>query len=414
MKMEQSKKNFPKYLLQSLSHSVAFMFFNGAIVQTFLLLIGFSESEVYLYSTLVQLAQVVMMFVMIFVTDRIEKKRLVCAIANFLIIIPVAIFILGAANPMIVSKWYIILLFVTSIATHGGIGMYMVMTYCLPYKLIDIADYGKFTGLAGALGGCITFGLSSLHTVMVSNFDYLAATLWFFVLALISAILSGVLLLWMKDIPSDKNGIQPKASGFIEAFKNKDTYSLIIPNFTRGLATGIFNVMAVIAISSGIATPATATYLTIVTYLASFLSSVAFTYLYNKMPIERLLMISTLAISAVLPFAISGELILFLVLMFVALFFRIMVDNAIPTALVRIIPEAQIGAYNSVRMLIFTAAQAVATAIMMPMVSIVGYKGALVFAAIMQLFCGIGHYAVIRSHSAPLIRGGARRKRRPY
>ena len=409
--MEQSKKNFPKYLVQSLMHSIALMFFNGAIVQTFLLLIGFSESEVYLYSTLVQLAQVAMMFVMIFITDRLENKRLVCAISNFLIVIPVAIFILGAANPDIVSEWYIILLFATSIATHGGVGMYMVMSYCLPYKLIDIAEYGRFTGIAGALGGCITFGLSSLHTVMVSNFDYLAATVWFFVLALVSALLSGVLLLW-KDIPTDKNGIPPKTSGFIDAFKNRDTYNLLIPNFTRGLATGVFNVIAVIAISSGIATPASATYITIVTYLAAFLASLAFTFLYNKIPIECLIIVSTVGVFLALPFVISRGFVIFILLMFIALFFKNIIDAAIPTALVRIIPEAQIGAYNSVRMLVFTAAQAVATAIMTPMVNLIGYMGALIFAALMQLLCGVGHYVVIHSHTSPLMRGARRRKRR--
>ncbi|MBP3583252.1 MAG: hypothetical protein J6K44_04330, partial [Clostridia bacterium] len=154
--MEQSKKNFPKYCIQSLMYSIGLLFFNGAIVQTFLLLIGFDEGRVYFYSSLTQAAQVVMMLLMVFLADRIERKRLLSALSNFLMIIPIGIFAWGAASPEIMSEWYVAVLFTVSVITHGGIGMYSVMTYCLPYKLIDISEYGKFTGISGALGGSIT------------------------------------------------------------------------------------------------------------------------------------------------------------------------------------------------------------------------------------------------------------------
>jgi Na+/melibiose symporter-like transporter len=380
-------------------HSVGLLFFNGAIVQTFLLLIGFDEGEVYLYSSLSQAAQVVVMLLMVFLSDRIEKKRLLCALSNFLMIIPIGIFCWGAACPEIMSDWYVALLFTVSVITHGGIGMYNVMTYCLPYKLIDISEYGKFTGISGALGGSITFALSSLHTVFVSNFDYLQCTVWFFMLAIASVTLSGIMLLWMKEIPAERSAHEGKTVGFVEAFRNKDTYALLLPNFTRGLATGIFNVVAVIAISSGVADAAGATYINIVSCLASFLSSLAFALVCNKMRMENIMIIATLATSLSLPFVISWGFAAFLLLLFVSLFFLRVVDAAIPTALVRIIPEEQIGAYNSVRMLVFTGSQAVATAIIMPLVGVVGYTGVLVFASAMQLFCGIGHYLVIHSHA---------------
>ena len=410
--MEQSKKNFPKYCIQSLMYSIGLLFFNGAIVQTFLLLIGFDEGRVYFYSSLTQAAQVVMMLLMVFLADRIERKRLLSALSNFLMIIPIGIFAWGAASPEIMSEWYVAVLFTVSVITHGGIGMYSVMTYCLPYKLIDISEYGKFTGISGALGGSITFALSSLHTLLVSNFDYLECTVWFFVLAIASVATSGIMLLWMKEIPAERHAHEGKTVGFVEAFKNRDTYALLIPNITRGLATGVFNVVAVIAISSGVADAAGATYINIVSCLASFLSSLAFAMICNKMRMENIMIIATLATSLSLPFVISGGFVFFLLLLFVSLFFLRVVDAAIPTALVRIIPEEQIGAYNSVRMLVFTGSQAVATAIIMPLVGIVGYTGVLIFAAAMQLFCGIGHYLVIHKHGAAFGLGSQRKTKR--
>ncbi len=409
--MEQSRKNFPKYCVQQIMHTVGLLFFNGAIVQTFLLLIGFDEGEVYLYSSLAQAAQVVVMLLMVFLADGIEHKRLLCSLSNFLMVIPIGIFAWGAATPEVMSNWYVVALFVASVVTHGGVGMYSVMTYCLPYRLIDIAEYGKFTGISGALGGSITFALSSLHTVLVSNFDYLQCTFWFFLLAIASVILSGMMLLWMKELPAERRAPEGKSVGFIEALRNKDTYALLLPNFTRGLATGIFNVIAVIAISSGVADAAGATYINIVSCLASFLSSIAFTLLCNRIRMENIMIIATVATSLSLPFVISWGFVAFLVILFVSLFFLRIVDAAIPTALVRIIPEEQIGAYNSVRMLVFTGSQAVATAIIMPLVGIVGYTGVLVFAAAMQLVCGIGHYIVIHSHETAFGIGSRTRRK---
>ena len=124
------------------------------------------------------------------------------------------------------------------------------------------------------------------------------------------------------------------------------------------------------------------------------------------------MIIATLATSLSLPFVISGGFVAFLLLLFVSLFFLRVVDAAIPTALVRIIPEEQIGAYNSVRMLVFTGSQAVATAIIMPLVGIVGYTGVLIFAAAMQLFCGIGHYLVIHKHGAAFGIGSKRKAKK--
>ena len=86
----------------------------------------------------------------------------------------------------------------------------------------------------------------------------------------------------------------------------------------------------------------------------------------------------------------------FLVLFFIAYLFRMIVDTAIPVVVTEIIPQNQIGAFTSIRMLVFTGAQAVATLIIMPIVEIVGYNGLMVFAVIMQAVCGVGYYLSAR------------------
>ena len=59
--------NEKRAYIYSALYNIGFMFCTGAIVQTFFLQIGFSEQQVYLYNSLIQAAQVVMMLVPILV-----------------------------------------------------------------------------------------------------------------------------------------------------------------------------------------------------------------------------------------------------------------------------------------------------------------------------------------------------------
>jgi len=219
------------------------------------------------------------------------------------------------------------------------------------------------------------------------------------VFAALSAILSAIMFFSMKEIPKAVEKIETVGlSDIIAVFKNRDTYYLLIPNFTRGLAFGVFNVIAVMAVSVGIADTAGASALNLVMQLSSFAASVVFSLFYKKLTVERMLIFATVGVALTLPFSLSFGLVGFLIIMLLSFFFRFIVDSAIPTALVKIIPESQIGAYSSIRMLIFTASQALAAILVIPLAGVVGYNGLLILAVIMQLICGIGHYLVAKKH----------------
>ena len=74
------------------------------------------------------------------------------------------------------------------------------------------------------------------------------------------------------------------------------------------------------------------------------------------------------------------------------------VDTAIPVIVTEIIPQNQIGAYTSIRMLVYTGAQAVSTLLITPMVSVIGYTGVLIVASVMQFVCGIVYYLVAKKY----------------
>lgn len=386
--------NIKKYYIYNTLYAIGFMFCSGAIMQTFLLQAGFSERQVYIFNSFIQIAQVLMMVVMTFLSGKIRKVKLATGLSYLSLTLLTVVFLLGAANPDILGKPYSIAVFITAGISYLGLGLYTVLAYCLPYYIIDMKDYGKMTSFGGTISGLCTFALSFLHTFIVAKFDYMQATAWFFVLAIACFIITSCICLSLKEREPQTPQSTTTKDEVIAVFKNKHTYILLLPNFVRGLATGVMNVITVIAISVNLLHSANAAYINIVTQITMLVASLAYAVVCGKIATKNLLLIATLGACLLFPFCLKFGTVGFLILLCATFFFRNIVDVAIPVLVTEIIPQNQIGAYTSIRMLVFTAAQAVATLIITPLTLVIGYTGLLLFAALMQFICGAVYYAV--------------------
>ena len=386
--------NLKKYCMYTAIYGIGFMFCSGAIMQTFLLQAGLSEHQVYLLTSLMQAAQVAMMCVMTFLSGKIKRVKQVAGIARLSLAILAAVFLIGAANPDIVKKPYVVAVFITAGICYLGVGLYNILDYCLPYYIIDMKDYGRMAAIGVALSGGCTFALSFLHTFIVAKFNYMQAMAWFFVLAIACFATTSLMCLSMKEIHKREEGKKTTKEDMIAVFKNRDTYVLLIPNFVRGLTMGIMNVIAVIGISKGILNEQTSSYINIVNCVAMLLGNVCFVITCKRVSTSTYLLIASVAVGGFLVFCLNGGLVQFLALFFFSCLFRYIADTAIPVAITEIIPEKQIGAYTSIRMLLFTAGQAAAPLMITPMIGAIGYTGLMIFAALMQLICCGTYYAV--------------------
>ena len=389
--------NEKKAYIYSALYNIGFMFCTGAIVQTFFLQIGFSEQQVYLYNSLIQAAQVVMMVLMIFISPRIKKVKLVMGLSQLPLGTIAIILLIAAISPSSVSNFYVVLIFVLSVLCNLGVGIYMVIAYCIPYYTIDMSKYGRFLSLQMVFTGAATFAFSSLHTFIISKFDYLPSMACFFAFSILCFILACLFCLSMKEKKDVEVSRSFSKEDYVAVFKNKDTYILLIPNFTRGIAAGVVNVITVIAISSALLNEQTSAYINIVMQIAMFAGNLLYAAFCKKLSTRRVLLISTLGASVFLPLCLSFGTVGFLLLFFFAYFFRMIMDTALPVIVTEIIPKEQIGAYTSIRMLVFTGAQAVAALLITPIVDLIGYVGLLIFASVMQIVCGVIYYIVARA-----------------
>lgn len=390
--------NLKKYCIYTAIYSVGFMFCSGAIIQTFLLQIGLSEQQVYVFNSLTQIAQVVMMLVMTFLSAKIKSVKLISGLSYLSLSILTVVFMLGALNPSIFGNIYIIILFITVAISYLGVGLYSILSYILPYYVIDMKEYGKMSGISVLASGGVSFAFSFVHAFIVSKFNYMQVMTWFFILALICFILTAIFCLSMKELARQDEEVKTTKEDIVAVFKNRYTYVLLLPNFARGLAAGIMSVITVVAISVNILNEQTASYVNIVMQIAIFAGNALYVATYKKLTSNLLLLISTIGLCIFFPISIVGGLVCFLVLFFVAYFFRMIIDTAIPVIITEIIPQNQIGAYTSIRMLVFIGAQAVATLIITPLVGVIGYVGLLICASIMQLICGVVYYIVAKKN----------------
>jgi predicted MFS family arabinose efflux permease len=311
-----------------------------------------------------------------------------------------AVFLLGAADRSVLGSPYVITVFIVAAVSYSGLGVYSVMSYCLPYYVMDMKEYGKVTATCAILSGVVSFAVSLLHTLLVAGMDYMQAMVAFFALAIISIIMTTVTCLLLKEKAPDLQVGRTAKEEVLAVFKNKDTYFLILPNFARGLSVGIMNVITVIAMANSIVNEQTASYINVLMQVAMLGGNLLYIVLYRRLSSRTILILSATLTSVFLPLCLGGGLEWFLTAFFVAYLMRMIVDTTIPVMITEIIPQNQIGAYTSIRMLIFTGAQAVATMIITPLVGIIGYVGLLIFAGAMQMVCGLAYWLVAKYHAS--------------
>ena len=389
--------NIKKYCIFTTIYNVGFTFCTGAIMQTFLLQAGFSSSQVYVLNSLMQIMQVAMMLVLTFLSGKIKRVKLVTSISYLSLILLAGVFLAGAINPELIKSGYVIAVFITAGVSYVGVGLYTILSYCLPYYIIDMKDYGKMVGISTAIAGGASFLVSLVYSILLSKFSYMKTTAVFFVVSIVCFVLASAVCASMRVKTAERGGEASGKNDFIAVFKNKYTYVLLIPNFTRGLSVGIFNVIATIAISTSILNETTSSYLNVILQIATFAGNVFFAFAYKKLSAKNVLLFATLGVCISFPFSLELGVVGFFCCFAAASFFRLVTDTAIPVIITEIIPEEQIGSYTSIRMLIFTGAQAVATLLITPLKNAIGYGGVLIFATVMLFICGATYYAVARS-----------------
>ncbi len=367
--------------------STALLCATGALMQTFLKVIGFEAQLIYIFSTVTQASNVITIMVCSRWADKgnIIKRSAYTFIPTgvlFLFYIPFCIVKSASLNA------YVLILLV-GVFQSATIGLSTVCEYKIPYYIYDSNDYGRISGVTGFISSVVTLGVSAYISTLVSYYEYEKVMKYAFLFSAIAFLFAAVITLYYKsllkfeEIPEKKEQVP-----LMEIFKHPVFYKLLIPNLFRGFSAGVISVIATIALDIG-HSESTAASTTTIQVAATLLCCLIFVVIPKNTNYKRLILIGNI-FGILLPLLIIKNSIWFLFLTGVIIFGRSIADYAIPAFLIKEVPLKISGPYHAWRMILYNVGTIMATL----SASVVPIPVLLLIASILGLISGIMYFCV--------------------
>lgn len=388
--MEIQNRNNLIYYIQTAAYNIATVLSTGAVIQTYMLECGISDSSVSFYVSALQVIQTVMMLLVSKVTENIKNIRLAVALSFSAYIPFFATMMILCGNYGIVSETKYIIIFAVSIILNLFLGLYNIVAYKLPHVIMDMKDYGKVMGQSGVIAGISCMIFSSVMTLFLDKYSYFSTMSVFFAVGIV---MGGIALsssfMYAKVSTDEKDESKPK----INFFKYKPFYQLIIPNFMRGFSVGIFNLITVIGYASGLLDSTSAAVIATVTQIAMLISCQSYSLLVRKMRNGILILTASAGLFLVAPMmTVTDSKTWFYVFYFVAYFFVNYVAYSVPVLVATYVDYKCLSQYTAWRMALYTAGIAVGGALVPTLLERFGDTAVLLICGTAMLPCGIGYY----------------------
>lgn len=385
-------KNEIKYYIHSILYSMIVFVLGGALLQTFLIEKGFSEENVTVLLSVLQIIQILTIFIFSSVADRLEKYKNATAISVF------------ACLPL--SVFLIILSFTAENADAGlpffifgalyniFLGVYNIFSYKLPYTVIDMERYGIITSLVGVIVGALSFGASVLISYLQTVFDFFAVMRVVYILTLIFIVgMAAVTFSFDENIPPLEQGEEKKK---VNILKYKPFLILIIPNIFRGFCTGISGMAATIGYFIGVLDSTSASILMAVTSISAIAASFLYSFLTRKIREKHILLTASIMVFVFMSLmtVIKGT-VSFVTFFGIAYFFVYTVSLSVPVSICRTIKYDVIGQYTGGRILLHTLGSSLAGFLCIPMIKLFGAEITMIISGGLQLISGIVYYVFL-------------------
>ena len=394
-----------KYYLKTSLYAISHMLSTSAVIQIFMSNSGIDTKTIGIYTSITHIVSVLI---------NLFAAKYIDAIKNIKKIIGIFFALIGACMigfiiPSVVSDPELRLTLAKYIMLPRGIlqyifiSIYSIMSYKLPYKIMDISHYGTIAGISGLISYAASFIVSLVLNNMINTYGYFTTMPYAFLLGAIFAVLAGLVTLTLKEnndavIPVKQNEGILKTS--LKMIKTPMFSIFIIPNLFRGFGMGVLSMLAVAAIKLGYSDTATGSIVTVTT-IASVLGVLA--YLGCKKIIgDRISIVVGTVLMAGIIFMEGSSEIMMPIICLIALTGRVIIDYAVPSRIYQIIDPETAGMYHAWRLLITSLGTSIATALAGTMIQ--NNKITLLFtiAVILQLISGM-FYLLVKKREKEII-----------
>lgn len=374
-------KNETKYYLMTVLYALVTL--SGSVLQAFLLELGLSAEMVSVYISVTQIVQVAVMLSLGGWIERAKNIIFLCAATMGTQMLMFLLLLFFSFFPQGSDLFKTILVYGIGIPVNVAIGVYGIVSYKFPYRVIDMRKYGTITGISGALGGAAGIVLSALMTYFVARYPYFSVMKIVMVLGIISAIACFLVTTSCKDTGFSMGEKEKKR---INLFTYKPFWMLLVPNLFRGIHGGIYGISVAIGYHLKLLNSTTATILLVITNVATILSSLLYSLVARKQKIEKwLILIPAITMLVTMTWMVSGGSTIFLVMYTITYVAFHIINNAVPVGLTKVIDYEIIGQFSAWRMACFSLGTAIAGMIAIPLIDAIGGTAVMMLAGIFQL-----------------------------
>lgn len=386
--------NNVKFCISSSIITFSLLFTSGGLLQTFFSELGFSLSQIGTYTSVVGVAQIIMMIVNIFFADRVKNILKLMTFLKLSPIISCTVFLAFSLFPKTPTG----ILFVTAlfICTLQNVfmGFYNVLSYRIPYILFDMRHYATITNSISIISSVASIVVSLLITLLSRFFDYKTIMSVAFLLCIILSVIASDLIRKCKPIETAEPKSPPSQNNVFSKIFKKDYVFFYCPNFLRGLFMGVVGVISVIFIKNISKNPSQLSALVPVLSVATILGSILYERIKKFLSTEMIYFVSSIVIFALFPILVIGKSItlFFVVYAIIGIAYQ-MINQAAAVHPTEFIPYKEIGSFTSVRLIVMTAGSALSAYIVglivesVPSVFILLAAGLIQFASGLFYFC---------------------------
>lgn len=393
--------NYTKYYVHIICWNIIVFFIcPGPVIQTFLAECGISESNVFIINSTLSIFQFATLIVASPLIDK-TKNVIKATALTMLCSIPIILFLLYSCYRQgIFSPTSFAVMGISFFLSQVGAGIYLCICYKLPYHIIDMTKYGRVSAFSGAIAFVATLILSSLLTYVQSITGYFPAISMMFIICLISVVIFVITTLSFKKINTCEDSIDKKAKNKINIFKYRPFYSMIMPNLFRGICVGATGAIVTIGYYCNMINSKSAGVLVILTSLMSFLGYIAYPLLEKKLNEGKIILIFSVINMMAMPFIFAfSSTSLLLVLYAISLFTSIVIGNAVPVGIAKVVDYEVMGQYSGYRMIIHVFATSGFGFVSMFLLNTLGVTLTMFLVALLQLISGILYFRFFKTES---------------
>ena len=389
MKNEQ----MPKYYIHTTLWSIITLVVNGSMAQTFLLEYGLLEEQVTGLFSIMQLVQIFTILLFSKKSDSL-KSIVKSLVKSHLFDVPLCLFFVCLCFVKMENMDLLFTLLVSASAFFSiAVGIHNVLAYKLPYQIIDMEYYGKLLAVSGALIGIFNVLFTICSQCLQIQFGYMTAMKY---ITSVTLILLVIFLLITGSMKEKMTTAYNETRERINLFKYRPFIVLIIPNITRGICLGMVTMIITIGYFTKLIDGISANYIIVITSVMQITASYAFSKISMQVPDKYVIIISSIVIFVLMPLLTVGNTGMFLFVYTILYFFIIILNNAVPLSVTKIINYKVAGQYSAGRMLLNTFGTSLAGFVCIPLFKMIGVVPTLAIAGGMQLVSGVGYYLVLK------------------